>query len=733
MLRNSLRYLAILLCLVVGLANHALGQSTGWLANDAIVTAERTAKATWKIAAAFTDAANLFVVAKPVGGSARLDLTPIMAIKDGTLELDLALIGVPVGKYDLEISTLSAGGQIQVLANTKLDVTPVQGGAPDDSGKPNEATMTTAVTSSIKLKLDLGLRSQIYERRNTDAGVSTRPTFGDLTMEGGFETLHTGEDWEVKSAFSFTGNSNRNEAVQFSNKGPDASKIDLTNYLIEGGRRDIRFAAGNINVSTHPLLVQGISNRGVSVNGRLPYGIDVNASIQNGGGVQAGLDNPLGISQANNMFRQLGLGFDLDPDRPGKARFDVTGLMAHQKVGILTTGGDAIERSDGYGVRLAGRNNDGRGRLEMTFASSAQTPAGGTVVNKGMAWTSEIGYDVVKDWALRPEIPVSLNTGVRVEHSSPVYRSLGSSYGSNYHQTAALANLKLGPSAVQAQITRRFDNVDKDAAYIRNKVDSWALNANFPLDQFVKAWIGKPEPPPAPAAVNASDAKPDAAKPETPKVEEPKPNPYWPALTYARKSVLGYGDPAFIPSGYTIADLPRVQVTEQSWGLKWTFERVAWGIKRISVLQDNQQPGFTGEDVKDVKWGYSMDLKVTEALNVGASYDLGNNLRYVSGVVADQLQTKLAATYNITPESAVLGELNRQVSRDTAGALTTQRGMQWQLTHKFKTPALGSFTALPAQLYLRWLAADGYTAQTSGISLKPITSAVQFGMTVAIF
>jgi hypothetical protein len=706
-------------------------QTTGWLGSAEPVSVERGAKANWKVAARTTaiEAANLFVIAKAVGASAHIDLTPVISLKDDSLELDLALINVPAGKYEIEISHIGLGGAIQELDRTILVVTAPSAGVDGKAAADAKIEPTTS-KFEFKPKLDIGMRGQLFERRNADAGLSTRSSYKDLTLEGGFETLNSAEDWEVKSSFSFSGNSNVNEAVQYGNKGQDASRIDLTNYLVEGGFGSTRFGVGNINVSTHPLLVQGISNRGASLAGKLPMGFDLNASIQNGGGVQAGIDNIFGISQPSNMFKQVGVGIDLDQERPGKARFDFTRLSASQRVGTLASGGDAIEKSEGHGLRFSGRDNDGRGRLELSVASSVQTPAGSPTVNQGYAWTAEVGYDLLKDWAWRPELPVSFNTALRIEHSSPVYRSLGSSFGSNFRQQVGLFNLKVGPSQLQGQIVRRYDNVGADHAYLRNKLDSWSLNGSIPLDQFVKAWQGKQEPP---ASVSANETDEEKAARTKLAEEANKPNPFWPALTYQRKSVLGYGDLAFIPTGYTSDDLPMVHVLEQAIGLRWAFERAQIGIKRARVEQDNRQVGHETEDVTDNKWGYSLDYKASETLTLGASQDLSNNMRYVSGIVADQFQTKVSATYNMTPDTTILAEVNRTLARDTTTALNNLRGYQVQWTTKFKTPAFGMMTETPGQFYFRYVGSNGFTASSTSAAVTPITYAVQFGVTFSIF
>jgi hypothetical protein len=289
---------------------------------------------------------------------------------------------------------------------------------------------------------------------------------------------------------------------------------------------------------------------------------------------------------------------------------------------------------------------------------------------------------------------------------------------------------------LQGQVVRRFDNVGADHAYIRNHVSSWSLNGSFPLDQLVFAFMDKPAEPapaaPAPAATTepAPAAQAAPAAPPAP----PKPNPFWPALTLSRKSVLGYGSTDFIPVGYTADDLPVVHVMEQAWGLRWSFESIQFGVKRATVVQDNRQVGFDQEDVTDVKWGYAVDYKPVEALSIGVSHDLSSNTRLVTGVVADQFQSRIAVSYAITSNSQFSVELNRSLSRDTALALTVQRGVQVQYTHKFKTPPLrAGGNGLPAQFYVRMLGTTGYTGQGLAPALTPRSYALQTGLTLSFF
>ncbi|MEY4295997.1 MAG: hypothetical protein RLY82_1685, partial [Pseudomonadota bacterium] len=356
--------------------------------------------------------------------------------------------------------------------------------------------------------------------------------------------------------------------------------------------------------------------------------------------------------------------------------------------------------------------------------------AGSTTQNQGFAWTAEAGYDIVKDWAWRPELPVSLKGVARIEHSSPVFRSLGSGYGSNFRQNIGTIDLKVGPSTLQTKIIRRYDNVGADHAYLRNMLDTWDVNANVPLDQFVKAWEGKKE---APASVSANET--EEAKAARIKETElaNKPNSNWPALTYQRKVVRGFGDAAFIPTGYTANDLPVVHVLEQALGLRWVYESVQFGLKRARIAQDNKQAGHETEDVTDNKWGYSLDYKASDALSFSASHDLSNNQRYFTNVVADQFQSKVAVTYNLSADTTVLAEVNRTMGRDTTSAFNTLRGYQVQWTTKFKTPKFGSMPETPGQFYFRYIASNGFSASATTAANMPVSYALQFGVTLSIF
>ena len=136
-----MKYLSRLywLTLSVFFVSASFAQTTSWLASADPVSVERGTKATFKVAAKTTavEAANLFVVAKAVGASVSIDLTPVLSLKDDTLELDLGLISVPAGKYAIEISHIDAGGSIQELARTVLMVT-APGGASHTTAGPAE-------------------------------------------------------------------------------------------------------------------------------------------------------------------------------------------------------------------------------------------------------------------------------------------------------------------------------------------------------------------------------------------------------------------------------------------------------------------------------------------------------------------------------------------------------------------------------------------------------------------
>jgi TolB-like protein len=683
-------------------------------------------------------AGRFFVVAQSAT-LAKIDLTPSASLDGKTLKIDLATADLRVGQYVLEISALDSSGRLRVLGTISVDVlepqvaaaAPGQPEAPKVEAKPEE--------SPTKFKLDVGVKAQIRDIRNADAPTIQRPTFTDVTIEGGVETTFVLADWEVKGSANISGSSYRAEALQFSEKAAKASKIDLKDYLLEGTSKDkeSRVSLGHISVTSNPLVLQGFSNRGISAATKIK-GVDVNASMQVGAINQVGIQNLLGLrglESDTNSFKQLGVGLELVPDQPGLLRVDVSTVNAARELGYLSTGARAVERSQGAGMKIAARTVDSKGKLEIVVANSQHTPSSETPrqADSGNAWTTEIGYQPIKDLEIRPALPVTVGGSVRVEHSSPLYHALGSSFGTNYHQTTGTVDFKLGNNTLQVQDINRFDNVGNDYQYMRNVVSNRTWTGNFPLADFYTALTGLWSSSPAAVATKTTTASEQEAKKEEKQAEPPKPSPWWPALTFTRKVNHGYGNPDFIPSGYSLTDLPNMLVREQSWGLKWGFDTVQFGVKRAVVFQDNLQPGVETQDSRDYRWGMSLDWKITDKLNVGYSLDTGSNMSYGTATDAGSVSQRVSSSYTLNELGQISGEFNRNISRSNTVLTDKQDTYQLQWTGNFKAPTVGSFVDRPTQFYLRLVGSRGYTPQNTGTVLKPRIKSVQAGMTISMF
>lgn len=681
-------------------------------------------------------AGRFFVVAQSAT-QAKIDLTPSTTLDGKTLKIDLATADLRTGQYVLEISTLESSGRLRVLGSISVVVTEPEAAAPASDQAEAPKAEAKPAESPTKFKLDVGLKSQIKDIRNADAAPSNRTTFADVTLEGGVETTFVLADWEVKGNVNVSGSSYRNDALQYGDKAAHASKIDLKDYLLEGTSKDkdSKVSVGNVSVTSNPLVLSGLSNRGVVASTKIK-GVDVNASLQSGSSKSVGIENAFGLGgleSLTNSFKQIGVGMDLVPDQPGLLRVDVSTVNAARELGYLSSGARAVERSQGAGMKIGARTTDSKGKLEIVLAKSQHTPSSETPrePDGGNAWTTEVGYQPIKDLEIKPALPLTVGGSYRVEHASPLYHALGSSFGANYQQSTATIDFKLGNNTLQAQDIHRYDNVGNDYRYMRNMVSNRTWTGNFPLADFYSAMtglFGTSETTTKTATASEQEAKKD----EKP-AEAAKPSPWWPALTFTHKVNHGFGNPDFIPSGYAFTDLPNMLVHEQSWGLKWGFDAVQFGIKRSIVVQDNQQPGVETQDSRDRRWGMSVDWKVSDKLNLGYSVDNGSNLNYGTTTDAGSLSHRLSSSYTLAEWGQISGEFNRNVSRSNSVLTDRQDTYQLQWTGNFKAPTFGPFVERPTQFYLRIVGSRGYTPQNTGLVLTPRIMSVQAGMTVSLF
>ncbi len=646
-----------------------------------------------------------------------LDLSDLATVSATAVEVDLSLFPLATGQYTINVALESADGKSVSLGTLNLNVLRVI----------SKDAPAEAYAFEFKPTLDLGVKAQVLERTQNGGRASTRARFNDLTAQGGIEAATSGVDWDAKARLQYAGSSLRTEALTYSNDGVRSAKINVQDYLFDGGWRDTRVQLGAVSVTTHPVLLSNISNRGAAFAHRLPFGLEISGATQAVTSL-AGLDNFTGLSNQRAQSRSLNAGYDFVQANPGQTRLDVS-VFDGVKPNFGATVGAADEKSNGIGGRFLWRNAAGDLRTEWIVAQSTHEtakPEGGIKRERGEAYTAEAGYDALKDYDFLGS-KLAITTAARFEYSSPFYRSLGSNFVSNYQTTSQLIGFALGSAQLQLQGIQRFDNVGADRAYIRNRINAHLINLNLPSELVQSAYASWFKLKPDLAA--KPDAKADANA--TPS----KPSPWVPSISFSHNVYDGFGDKKFIPEGFFESDLPHVLSSNSAIGLAWRFEKVSGGWKGTLTREKNLQIGEEKTSTSNLRHSFNVDYSPTAELSFGAGYDRGVGERL------DDPALKLAATvsgkasWKIDDKNDLAFDFNRSRDYDSINSkngISRRAQLQWTSRRDLTLPGLSK--PLPMRSYVRTLLSDNYNWSIGATSVStPRVWAIQLGFTVSLF
>jgi hypothetical protein len=643
-----------------------------------------------------------------------LDLSDLATVAPTAIEVDLTQFPLSPGEYRIDVALESADGKVTPLGALELRIA----SAKSASGA---AAPVDPYAFVFTPTMDLGVKAQVLERLQDGAKASARPRFHDLTVQGGIESSLSGADWEARARLQYAGSSVRSEALTFSSDGVRAAKVNVQDYLFDAGWRDTRVQLGNVSVTTHPVLLSNISNRGAAFAHRLPFGLEISSATQ-AVTTLAGLDNFTGLSNQRAQSRSLNFGYDFVKTNPGQTRLDVS-FYDGVRPNFGATVGAQDEKSNGVGGRFLWRNEAGTLRTEWIYAQSAHEsprPEGGFKKERGEAYTAEAGYDALKDYDFLGS-KLAITTAARLEYSSPFYRSLGSNYVSNYQTTSQLLGFALGSAQLQLQTIQRFDNVGEDKAYIRNRINARLINLNLPSDLVQSAYA------------SLFKAAPDATAPKP--AEPAKPSPWVPTISFSHNVYDGFGDKGFIPEGFVEADLPHVVSSNSAMGLAWRFEKFSGGWKGTLTREKNLQVGEEKTSSRNLRHSFNADYNPTPSLSFGAGYDRGVGERL------DDPAMKLAATvsgkasWKINDKNDLAFDFNRSRDYDsinTRNAISRRAQLQWSSRRDLTLP--GMSRPFPMRSYVRTIVSDNYNWSIGATSVTtPRIWAIQLGFTVSLF
>lgn len=568
-------------------------------------------------------------------------------------------------------------------------------------------------SSELRPSAELQLQSRAAEDRDDGQPASPRGETRDLAGRGGLAWTGTRGDWRAEAQFNLAGASFRGAALRFSQLQDRAPKLDLADWRVALSRGDHAIEAGHVQWGNHPVLVQGLSSRGVAARTRLAPWLDLGASALHGKPV-AGYDDLFGLDEREQRSHALSVGVELIADRPGGLRAELTWFDASQ---LADSGfgigeiGDA-ERSRGLGVRLVGSSPEGRVRGELAYARSRFTNPFDPLLALGgelqpvapvtaPAHVADLQVELLRQAALGSH-RLDVGVGLRHERAAPLYRSIGAFVTADQTLTRLQWRAAIAGAQLSWQLARREDNLDRVATVLANRTDENGLTLNLPLP----AWFG---------------GAPGAASP-------------WPTLaaSWQRVHQRATNTPATGDSGIAETHRPDQMNRTQRLNLSWSFGATSLAYTLARSLQDNRQTGRERADFRSLGHQVSLSGSLGDRLRANLAVNRSRNLALETGFVTWTTGGSLGLDWQAGERLAVAANLAHNLGDDSDDrSLARSTTVQLQSTWRFELPGPGA--SLPGQAYLR-IARQGDTHRDRIFGLASDWRAwwVDVGLSVAL-
>lgn len=327
------------------------------------------------------------------------------------------------------------------------------------------------VRASVEPTAALGTDGQLATGRSFDGPAPDRPTFQDVTLTSGLRSAHQGTAWMVESQGNLAGASRREQALRFAQRGGEAPRVDLSDYVVTVTGPRTRLSMGHVSIGNHRLLANAFTSRGLIVANALGLTTLTVGAVS--GTSVVGWDNLVGLDRPQHRILSAALTRELIPQRAGALRASVSLLDGSLAPEQSFTQGAVVdaERSSGIGVQVSGAAAGERIRVAAGYARSRFTnplrdrelvgdssivPVTATARNARYA---ELSVGIVQGKTLPLVGPASLVTGYRHERIDPLYRTTAASLQADQQQHAFDVTGSLGIVSLQLTRVQSRDNL----------------------------------------------------------------------------------------------------------------------------------------------------------------------------------------------------------------------------------------------------------------------------------
>lgn len=581
------------------------------------------------------------------------------------------VIPLPSGESSLKVYQVQASGGWEEIAVLPVRVKTLFGF--------KESEVTTSVTVNIKSELNNGFNGDAVAPPEEEQKQTT------MTTSISHNSSSSNDNLNFKTNFNLLGVSKPEEALRFSEKGFDAEKLDLSDYLIELNKDTHKFSLGHVNYGGNRFLISGFGSRGIVYKGKPndESPLDYSIAKMNGTNI-VGYSNITGLEdQSNHRVISATIGYEFIPTREGAFRAELSYLDASILAEADFDTGEIpdAEKNTGYGLKLSASNESGTLRTEATYAISQYTNPADPLLfqdddivpveeQTDSARHVEVSYELYRsdpDDSGNSNAITILGSHERVD---PLYKSLAAFAGADNKTNSATLSVQLGAMTIELNNIENEDNIEDLDSVLKTKTDTNGITLGIPFKTILS--------------------------------DQGKENNLIPNLDvqYSRVHQYGANRPVtFDPDSH----IPDQYDETKNYTLSWGTDKFAFAYSYSIAEQDNRQIGRDLSDFKNINKGVSIGYQFTSRfdVNIGASnveaidyenklstYDDNYSLGFNWGI-SDSLRLTTSYTEAATSDSNISA---------TSDGYSGNAQLSWQ----FEMPSF-SGKKQPGQLFISYL------------------------------
>lgn len=606
----------------------------------------------------------------------------ISKASDGSYVYDSSSLPLPSGENELKIYDKSgSGSDWEELGTVGLNVLSAGG------------FRVSKFTPSI----EINMIGEVSQNTSDDDGLLSPDDSNDnnisssITIEGEHKKSN---GLEITSNANVVSASRREAALRFGEKENNAPKVDLSEYVVSAVKGKTTIQLGHISQGDNPLLVDNLSNRGLSIKHQVTDRVSVGLATQSGREI-TGSDHILGFTKSKSRISTFTVGIDL-LKREGGAKLEVSYIKGSTLAESNFDEGQVptAERNTGYGLRLTTSSESGKLTTDTAFARSRYTnPTDQTLEFNGEilvdvkrtssnAFYTNIGYQLLSEKELSKSISMDLSVNLRYAQTDSEYKSLAASPNPDERLKEVGFTGRLGLVEFQLKETRSKDNLENIKSILTTQTNTTELAFSTSL----KEMFGVKD-----------DGEPTRVNKLLPSLSISAQKVHQYALNKPKTEDSGFNDNSHLPDQLNLT---------LSNTLEWEFDKWSLGYTTDWSDQNNKQIGRENADFNTLGHQLSLTLRPKESVTLGLS------LGRVRTKDVEQSTKRYDNTYGLNLEWQINDKFilsadhTRNKSNDSLNiekTLSTSSGVK--LSYQFELPS-PTGSKLPGQAFIRYIEQD---------------------------